>query len=194
MNTKCCCHHRHLCNRGPSGSWAPAGSSHCTPRQPCTVRTLEGAGSTPICELPQGGWDHGGRSIQRHDTALILGGGPAAHCRCLDPAACPSAQGLAGKAGTAALVPGTHPRPRQPSLRLTSRCSSPSNRERRSGEKESGSSTAYREEGQDIGRAKKGAGRQGWGSRSPVPGEPGPSTLSHPQQACLLCQQRERGT
>lgn len=45
-----------------------------------------------------------------------------------------------------ALAPRTHPRPRQPSLRLTSLCSSPSSRERSSGEKESGSSTACREE------------------------------------------------
>lgn len=52
---------------------------------------------------------------------------------------------LRGKARTGALVPGTHPRPRQPSLRLTSLCSSPSNKERSSGEKESGSSTAWRE-------------------------------------------------
>lgn len=44
-------------------------------------------------------------------------------------------------------VLGTHPRPRQPSLRLTSLCSSPSSKERSSGEKESGSSTACREEG-----------------------------------------------
>lgn len=43
-------------------------------------------------------------------------------------------------------VAGTHPRPRQPSLRLTSLCSSPSSKERSSGEKESGSSTACREE------------------------------------------------
>lgn len=42
-------------------------------------------------------------------------------------------------------LPDTHPRPRQPSLRLTSLCSKPSSRERSSGEKESGSSTAYRE-------------------------------------------------
>lgn len=39
---------------------------------------------------------------------------------------------------------GTYPRPMQPSRRLTSRCSSPSSRERSSGEKESGSSTACR--------------------------------------------------
>lgn len=39
---------------------------------------------------------------------------------------------------------GTHPRPRQPSLRWTSLCRSPSSRERSSGEKESGSSTACR--------------------------------------------------
>lgn len=37
---------------------------------------------------------------------------------------------------------GTHPRPMQPSRRLTSRCSNPSSRERSSGEKESGSSMA----------------------------------------------------
>lgn len=40
----------------------------------------------------------------------------------------------------------THPRPRQPSLRLTSLCSKPSSRDRSSGEKESGSSTAFQEE------------------------------------------------
>lgn len=48
---------------------------------------------------------------------------------------------------------GTHPWPRQPSLRLTSLCSKPSSRERSSGEKESGSSTALREEW-DTGRGR----------------------------------------
>lgn len=51
-----------------------------------------------------------------------------------------------GRPGTMALVSGTHPRPRQPSLLLTSLCSRPSSKERSSGEKESGSSTACREE------------------------------------------------
>lgn len=49
----------------------------------------------------------------------------------------------------------THPRPRQPSLRLTSLCSKPSSRVRSSGEKESGSSTAFQDKEEDVNRSQE---------------------------------------
>ena len=76
----------------------------------------------------------------------VQAGCPSNPCRRLDTALWTSPS-RAGRPGVMAGVLGTHPRPRQPSLRLTSLCSSPSSNERSSGEKESGSSTACREEG-----------------------------------------------
>lgn len=95
-------------------------------------------------------------------------------------AACPNTQGLAGREGLGqlALVPGTHPRPRQPSLRLTSLCSSPSSKERSSGEKESGSSTACGEEWTLAGSED--------GTWPPAQGKTGPTFLICPQRAHLF--------
>lgn len=102
----------------------------------------------------RGGWDHGGSS---HDgTALVLreaqaepqAGWPGGPLQRPGHRSMPERPGLGWEARpwTVALVLGTHPRPKQPSLRLTSLCSSPSSKERSSGEKESGSSTACRKE------------------------------------------------
>lgn len=55
----------------------------------------------------------------------------------------------------------THPRPRQPSLRLTSLCSKPSSRDRSSGEKESGSSTAFQDKEEESTEARKRAWLRG---------------------------------
>lgn len=91
--------------------------------------------------------------------------------------ACPHSRGREDRPGTGAPAPDTHPRPRQPSLRLTSLCSSPSSRERSSGEKESGSSTACREE-----RTLAGAEEESW-----PPAQRDSAQLPHsPQKACLF--------
>lgn len=138
---------------------APAAASPGSP----APRTLDGAGHALARELLKGGWHQEGDPVMGHRPHPQAG-----------LAACPHGPGREGGTETVALASGTHPRPRQPSLRLTSLCSSPSNRERSSGEKESGSSTACREE-----RTLAGAEEESW---PPAERETVPSFLTHPSR------------
>lgn len=130
----------------------------------------------PVSSSKEAGSSEGTQPCPQGGT----GRGPAAHCRGLDTAASRVLRALlGGKTWDSGPGPGTHPRPRQPSLRWTSLCSSPSSKERSSGEKESGSSTACRRV-----RCQR---RPQKSPRLPTERETGPaSLLPRPQRACLL--------